>query len=299
MIETRALTRRFGSLIAVSEVSVCWPQVGLVGLLGPNGAGKTSLLRMLAGALAATEGEIRVCGIDLFEHPMKARAKIGFLPENPPLHLELTVGEYLRFAGELRGMHRPWLAIGRWMERLALQGLEKQRIGSLSKGLRQRVGLVQALLHDPAVLLLDEPTSGLDPLQLIQFREVLREVSERSLVVWSTHLLTEVEDGSTLAFLHGGRLIAEGTAAQLRKRASQTEMLRVLVDETPVGLEARLLRLPILRRLDRVEGGWECDIERHDLDVLTSEILASGAKLRELSWDTASLESTFAKLVST
>jgi ABC-2 type transport system ATP-binding protein len=206
----------------VDAVSFSIGKGEVVGFLGPNGAGKTTTMRILTGFLPATGGDVKVAGFDVFDEPMQVKRRVGYLPESPPLYPELTVGTYLEFAAELRGFYgkERLKRVGRVMEQVGLVGWEGRVLGSLSKGYRQRVGLAQALVHEPEVLILDEPTSGLDPTQVMGMRELMRELAATRTVILSTHILGEVEAICPRAMLiAGGKLRASGTIAELREQA--------------------------------------------------------------------------------
>ncbi len=222
MIDVQHLTKSYGPRLAVDDVSFSIGKGEVVGFLGPNGAGKTTTMRILTGFLPATGGDVKVAGFDVFDEPMQVKRRVGYLPESPPLYPELTVGTYLEFAAELRGFYgkERLKRVGRVMEQVGLVGWEGRVLGSLSKGYRQRVGLAQALVHEPEVLILDEPTSGLDPTQVMGMRELMRELAATRTVILSTHILGEVEAICPRAMLiAGGKLRASGTIAELREQA--------------------------------------------------------------------------------
>ncbi len=219
MISARNLTKRFGRLTAVEQVSFEVARGEILGFIGPNGAGKTTTMRMLTGFLPATEGSAVVAGHDVFEEPMAVRRRVGYLPETPPLYPELSVGEYLSFVAEIREVPSKESArrIGAAMEGVGLKGWERRLLGSLSKGYRQRVGLAQAVLHDPEVIVLDEPTSGLDPAQVVGIRDFIRHLAQDRTVILSTHILSEVELLCERAvIIAGGRVAADGTLTALK-----------------------------------------------------------------------------------
>jgi gliding motility-associated transport system ATP-binding protein len=210
MIEVTGLTRRFRDRAAVLDLSFTIGKGEVVGLLGPNGAGKTTTLRLLTGFLPPTSGTVRVAGFDVFEQPMEARRRIGYLPETPPLYDSLPVRAQLRFAADLKGVERRRVATE--VERVAaLAGVAEvlgRPTGNLSKGFRQRVGIAQALLGDPEVLVLDEPTVGLDPIQIREVRDLVRSLGGRHTVILSSHLLPEVAMTCTrVLVLNAGRLV--------------------------------------------------------------------------------------------
>jgi len=220
VISARAITKRFGNLTAVAQVSFEIGPGEIVGFIGPNGAGKTTTMRVLTGFLPASSGTAHVAGHDVFESPMAVRRNVGYLPETPPLYPELTVGDYLRFVAEIREVpHREAnQRIGKVLEQVGLSRWENRILGSLSKGYRQRVGLAQAVLHDPKVLILDEPTSGLDPGQVVGIREYIRGLAADRTVILSTHILTEVERLCARAIvISGGSIAADKTIEGYRE----------------------------------------------------------------------------------
>ncbi|NOY25940.1 MAG: ABC transporter ATP-binding protein [Oligoflexia bacterium] len=222
MISAQQLTKRFGSLTAVESVEFQVGRGEILGFIGPNGAGKTTTMRMLTGFLPATEGRAVVAGHDVFDEPMQVRRKVGYLPETPPLYRELTIGAYLRFVSEIRGIPRGDRVrrIGQVMDEVGLAGWEDRILGSLSKGYRQRVGLAQAIIHDPPVLILDEPTSGLDPAQVAGMRDFVRRLAESRTVILSTHILPEVERlCSRVVIISKGRIVADDSLDGLRRHA--------------------------------------------------------------------------------
>jgi ABC-2 type transport system ATP-binding protein len=210
VIEVESLTKRYRDLTAVDGLTFQVGKGEVVGLLGPNGAGKSTTMRILTGFLPATSGTARVAGFDVFEEPLEVKRRIGYLPENPPVHPDLTPAEYLRYCAGLKGLPRKGVAaeIERVAAQARIEGVMGRVIGGLSKGFRQRVGLAQALLGDPEVLILDEPTVGLDPLQIREVRELVKSLAGRHTVVLSTHILTEVAmTCQKVLVLHQGRLV--------------------------------------------------------------------------------------------
>jgi ABC-2 type transport system ATP-binding protein len=193
VIEVQGLTRRYGNRLAVHDVSFRVERGQIAGFLGPNGAGKTTTLRMLTGYLAPTTGEVRIDGIDAVASSMQARARLGYMPEGVPLYREMRVVEYLRHRGALKNVERVHEAVDRSLELAGVTDAQSRIIGQLSKGYRQRVGLAEALIADPPILILDEPTAGLDPNQVRQFRELIRSFAGDKTVLLSTHILSEVE----------------------------------------------------------------------------------------------------------
>ncbi|EYF02021.1 ABC transporter ATP-binding protein [Chondromyces apiculatus] len=219
MIEVEHLSKQYGAHLAVDDISFKVDRGEIVGFLGPNGAGKSTTLRILAGFLGATRGRVRVAGYDLAEEPMKARASLGYMPETSPLYPEMRVSEYLTFRAELklvpRGERRA--AVARAMRDAGVEHVAATPIGQLSKGYRQRVGLADALVSDPPLLILDEPTAGLDPNQIREVRALVQRLGQDRTILLSTHILSEVEATCTRALVIArGRLVAEGTIEQIR-----------------------------------------------------------------------------------
>lgn len=217
-VEVEHLSMRYGATAALSDVSFNVHPGEILGFLGPNGAGKTTVMKILTTVIFPTGGTARVGGHDVRTDPLRARRMIGYLPEQVPLYTEMQVDEYLTFVGRARGLQRENLRPRlEWvLERCALKAVWKRPIGELSRGYRQRVGLAQALIHDPAVLVLDEPTTGLDPLQIIEIRELLKSLVKEKAILFSTHILQEVEAiAHRIVIIHGGRIVAEGTLAAL------------------------------------------------------------------------------------
>ena len=219
-ISAQSLTRSYGANRAVRDVSLELRRGEVLGLLGPNGAGKTTTMQMLTGNLAPSSGQVRICGIDLIDRPIQAKSRIGYLPEVPPLYKELKVDEYLRLAGRLHKVKKPALqqAVDRARQRCGLSDMGKRLIGSLSKGYQQRVGIAQAIIHDPDVIILDEPTIGLDPNQIREIRALIRDLGRDHSVILSTHILPEVEAVcDRVQILHRGEVVFYDTIAGLKQ----------------------------------------------------------------------------------
>ena len=222
MIEVRNLTKRYGDLVAIRDISFIADKGQILGFLGPNGAGKTTTMRIITGYMPASSGTVNVAGFDIFEQSYEVRKRIGYLPENPPLYTDMTVTTYLRFAGRIRGIPRAELddAVDRVLLKCGLADVQGRVVGRLSKGFKQRVGLAQALIHDPAVLVLDEPTIGLDPKQIIDIRQLIRDLSGERTVILSTHILPEVAQlCQKVVIINQGRIAVAGELAELTRNA--------------------------------------------------------------------------------
>jgi len=210
--------------MALSNVSLEVPPAQVLGLLGPNGAGKSTLMRLISGYFPATDGTVSVCGFDVLGQPMEARSCVGYLPEHNPIHTDMYVREYLEYTAGLHGIKDVSAAVSSMIEKVGLTPESHKLIGQLSKGYRQRVGIAQALIHDPKVLILDEPTSGLDPIQLVDIRELIREVGRDRTVILSTHIMQEVEEVcDRVVLIHQGAIVADGALSAFASKPGGLE----------------------------------------------------------------------------
>ena len=222
-LRVQALTKTYGNQTAVNNISFAAQPGQIVGFLGPNGAGKSTTMKIATGYLPPTQGTVEVCGHDVVTEPMAVRRCLGYLPEHNPLYLDMYVHEYLRFIGRMYGMGGATLGeqVRRMVELCGLTGEQNKKIGSLSKGYRQRVGLAQALVHDPAVLILDEPTTGLDPNQLTEIRALIKSISREKTVVFSTHIMQEVQAlCDRVVIIHRGAVVVDKALADLKRSTS-------------------------------------------------------------------------------
>ncbi len=309
MIEVRNLTKRFGTTVAVNDVTFDVPSGEVVGFLGPNGAGKTTTMRILTCYLPADAGTARVAGYDTFEDAVEVRRRIGYLPESAPLYLDMGVVEYLRFVAGMRGL--PPAAhtdrIRRMIEVCGLGAMLQKDIGQLSKGYRQRVGLAATLIHDPDVLVLDEPTSGLDPSQIIEIRELIREIGREKTVILSTHILPEVEATcSRVLIIAEGRIVAAGTTAELTRLAAGRATTCVAFKAAPGVVEPRLRALAGVEELHLLDAPRP-DIARYEVisptgfemaEALFGLAVREGWTLTELHTGALSLEQVFLRLTT-
>ena len=220
MVVVSNLSKNFGRFQAVQNLSFSVSQGSVLGFVGPNGAGKTTTMRMLTGYIPPSIGSISIDGLDVVKDTMQVRSLVGYLPENPPLYRELTIGSYLSFVAGIRSVQEPKRRIAEVMEEVGLAGWEKRIIGSLSKGYRQRVGLAQAIIHKPKLLILDEPTSGLDPAQMVGVRRFITRLSQERTVILSTHILSQLEDiCDQLLVIQSGKSAAQGTLETIKQHA--------------------------------------------------------------------------------
>jgi ABC-2 type transport system ATP-binding protein len=252
MIQVEGLTKRYARHVAVDNISFAVDKGDIVGFLGPNGAGKTTTMRVLTCFMPPTAGKATVAGYDVFEKPMEVKKRIGYLPETPPVYPEMEVGDYLQFVGRLKGIPAGDLKrrVNEVAERCAVAEVQTKLIGKLSKGYRQRVGLAQAIIHNPDVLILDEPTSGLDPKQIIETRELIKNLAGEHTIILSTHILSEVEAVCQKAIIISkGKVVATDSVDHLTHRVRGTDAVAIQVETDGVAGQG-----DVLQRLEQVPG---------------------------------------------
>ncbi|PYS05618.1 MAG: MFS transporter [Acidobacteria bacterium] len=308
MISVENLTKRYAAKTAIENVSFKVNSGEILGFLGPNGAGKTTTMRIIVGYMPASEGSVRVDGFEVFDNPLDVRRRIGYLPENPPLYLEMTVTGYLRFVAKIKGVPKERLdsEVTRVMERVSVSDVKERIIGKLSKGYKQRVGLAQALINDPPVLILDEPTIGLDPKQIHEVRELIKELAGKHTVVLSTHILPEVEQTChRVIIIDRGKIIAVDTPQNLRFQLQGVERVHMEVDGPVADVISKLKATPgvmDVHKLTESDGRCRLQIEgqlRKDIrSELARTVVQSGWGLLELQSATMSLEDIFLKLTT-
>ncbi|MCA9302654.1 MAG: ABC transporter ATP-binding protein [Phycisphaerales bacterium] len=319
MILVREISKSFGSIHAVDRVSFELPQGQIAGLLGPNGAGKSTTIRMITGYLTPTTGSISIAGIGMHESPARAKAHIGYLPESAPIYPEMSVKGYLKHRAKLYGVVGRDLnnALDSAMAQTRITEVARRRVGQLSKGYKQRVGLAAALVHNPPVLILDEPTNGLDPSQIRESRSLIRELADQKTLLLCSHILPEVERTcDRVIVMAGGRVRADGTPKQLVESAPGPVLYTVEVRTNPTaGTEHALRVLATVpgvaatraaddQPVDQAQGWSRIVLEAAPGEVDLREAIAAttedrGLFVRELSRNTASLESLFIHLVDT
>jgi ABC-2 type transport system ATP-binding protein len=308
MIEVEHLTKRYGPTLAVTDVSFRVEKGEVLGFLGPNGAGKTTTMRVITGYLPPTEGTVRVAGFDVAEQPIEAKRRTGYLPETPPVYPDMTVNEYLTFVGHIKGVrgHDLKQRIDEISEKCAVADVRHRQTGKLSKGYRQRVGLAQALIHNPDVLVLDEPTAGLDPKQIIETRELIKGLAGQHTVVLSTHILPEVSKTcERVVVINGGKVVAVGKPDDLTRRLQGFETVLVTAEGPGNEIKERMERVTGVDLVEQKEGAnGQVTFEIHahkDQDVrseLARAIVESQWKLLELRASALSLEDIFLKLTT-
>ena len=308
MIEVQHLTKRYGRVTAVEDVSFRVERGEILGFLGPNGAGKTTTMRILTGYMPATEGKAIVAGFDVFDQPVEAKRRTGYLPETPPLYPDMTVLEYLSFVAKIKGVPSAGRAdrIRAVMDRTRITDMAHRQCGKLSKGYRQRVGLAQAIIHNPDVLILDEPTAGLDPKQIIETRQLIKQLAGDHTIILSTHILPEVSQTcQRVVIINKGKVVAVDTPDNLTARLRGSETMYVQVDAAGADASGSLRHVPGVTRVvesDRRGAaiGYEVESERGQ-DVrreLARSIVSSGWGLLELRPMRMSLEEIFLSLTT-
>lgn len=317
MIKVEGLTKRYARNVAVDHISFQVEKGQIVGFLGPNGAGKTTTMRMLTCFMPPTDGTAEVAGFDILENPMEVKRRIGYLPESPPVYPEMEVIEYLNFVGRIKGVPTAGLPkrIDEVMEKCAITDVRTKEIGRLSKGYRQRVGLAQAILHNPDVLILDEPTSGLDPHQIMEARDLIRGLSGDHTIILSTHILPEVEAMcERVIIIAKGKLVATDTVANLTSRLHGAEMVSVEVAPRSGGSDGSVFVSQVQQKLEQVfgvsrvlhketkDGRERFAVEslqgRQIRPELARAVIESGWNLNELRSVGLSLEEIFLQLTS-
>jgi ABC-2 type transport system ATP-binding protein len=252
MIQVEGLTKRYARHVAVDNISFSVDKGDIVGFLGPNGAGKTTTMRVLTCFMPPTNGKVTVAGYDVFEHPMEVKKRIGYLPETPPVYPEMEVADYLGFVGRLKGIASSDLRkrVDEVCERCAVADVKKKLIGKLSKGYRQRVGLAQAIIHNPDVLILDEPTSGLDPKQIIETRELIKSLAGEHTIILSTHILPEVEAiCQKVVIISKGKVVATDSVESLTHHRKGTDAMSLEVETDGIAGTS-----DVQQRLEQVSG---------------------------------------------
>ena len=303
MIHVHHVTKRYGHLTAIQDVSFSVEKGEVLAFLGPNGAGKTTTMRILTCFMPATEGRATVAGFDCFEQPTEVKRHIGYLPETPPVYHELTVEEYLTFVARLRGLTGATLRqrMDAVLDRLSLGTVRGRLIANLSRGYRQRVGLAQALIHDPPVLILDEPTVGLDPKQIIEIRQLIKDLAQSHTIILSTHILPEATAlCQRVVIINGGRIVAEDSPEQLSARLRRSEKISVMLRTPPTDWVEQLRTMPGILSVFPAERAHsaliESELGRDVRDEIARFVVTRNWGLLELRTVSMTLEDVFLRL---
>lgn len=303
MIEVSQLTKRYGDHTAIDSLSFSIKKGEVVGFLGPNGAGKSTTMKIITGFMAPTSGSAKICGFDVFENPLEVKRRIGYLPETPPVYQDMIVQDYLAFVAEIKGVEKSAIQknVERAIEKTNLGQVRKRLIHNLSKGFRQRVGIAQALVSDPEVLILDEPTVGLDPKQMAEIRSLIKELRGEHTLILSTHILPEVQATcERIIIIHRGRIVAQDSLDNLSALQTKGRKVELKLRKASPDVEQQLGRI---QGVHKVANGatpqeWTLDTIEDDLVIesIAREVLQQGYGLLSIGSVKADLEDIFLKL---
>jgi ABC-2 type transport system ATP-binding protein len=299
-VQVSQLVKLYGVQRAVDNITFEARKGEVLGFLGPNGAGKTTTMKIITGYLPQQEGTVQVCGYDVSKQPMEARASIGYLPEHNPLYKEMYVREYLEFTAGVHKVPSPSKRIDEMIQRTGLTSHKHKQIGELSKGYRQRVGLAQAMLHDPQVLILDEPTSGLDPNQIVEIRQLIKDLGREKTVILSTHILTEVEAVCDRAvIINKGQLVADAPISELKQQFTSTTI--VTVEYAEAAKKDVLAKIAQVKTVTHLGGNrWQLVAAGSDdiRPAISAHAAANNLTLLELHRELRSVEDVFQQLTA-
>jgi ABC-2 type transport system ATP-binding protein len=308
MIEVRNLTKKFGTIVAVNGISFTVNRGEVVGLLGPNGAGKTTTMRIITCYLPATSGTALVAGFDIFKDSLEVRKRVGYLPENAPLYLEMSVLDFLHFIAAIREIDQGEIRnrIRKMVEICGLESVINRDIGELSKGFRQRVGLAQSLIHDPEILILDEPTAGLDPTQIIEIRELIKEIGKEKTVILSSHILPEVSATcNRIIIIHKGEIVGSGTPDEMARTSKKSEIIYITIRGPVEDIQQQLQAIPEIKgfKVANQGDGLNTFEIKSELGIDLSEklffmVVNNRWVLTELKKEIVNLEDIFLKLTT-
>jgi ABC-2 type transport system ATP-binding protein len=300
MIQVEGLTKDYGARRAIEELTFHANQGEILGFLGPNGAGKTTTMRILTGYMPPTSGKAQVAGFDVVDQSLDVRRRVGYMPETIPLYPDMTVFEYLKFMADLRRVPKVEERVDQLLERLGLLDRSDSYISNLSKGMRQRVGLAQALIHNPDVLILDEPTIGLDPVQIIEVRNLIKELGQRHTILLSTHILSEAQQVcNRVLIINKGRIVAEDTPERLQDRLTGARRIAVQVGGDADGVETVVGSVPGVTRVSSREDGkleFETLPGADPRPLVARALIQGGYNLLEMRSIGVSLEDIFLQL---
>lgn len=301
MIEVANLSKNYGERIAIDHLSFKIEKGDVVGLLGPNGAGKSTTMKIITGFLAPSEGSAQISGFDVFEKPMEVKKRIGYLPENPPLYLDMRVEDYLKYVAELKAVDKKRIPelIENALEKTQLIEVRKRIMKNLSKGFKQRVGIAKALVLDPEVLVLDEPTVGLDPKQVAEIRELIKSLRGNHTIILSTHILSEVQATcNKVIIIHQGKIVAQGEIDEIERMNQGVIDLMIKVRKN-ISLTDRLMKITgviEVKLTSDLQYRLKLQNDEKMIEQIAIEVIQSGAGLIELKPTRANLEDVFLKL---
>lgn len=306
MIEVKGLSKRYGQLQALNDVSFTVEKGQIVGFLGANGAGKTTTMDILCGCSGADSGSAKIAGFDITDQPIEAKKRLGYLPDVPPLHTEMTVEDFVTYAAKLHKVPLNALnaRVNDTLQRLSLAEVRSRLVGNLSKGYRQRVALAQAIVHDPEVLVLDEPTEGLDPAQIVQIRELIRSLAGKHTILLSSHILSEVQNTcDRIIIINKGRIVTQGTYAELTRDLTMETTFRLRVARDAGNALVKIKQVPgvvhakleegLIGDLQGIEFGMEKSAIENTPEVVTRAVIDGGFGFRELTRKNKTLEEVF------
>ncbi len=303
MIEVKNLTKNYGDRKAIDTLSFKVSKGEVVGFLGPNGAGKSTTMKIITGYMAPTSGSVEVDGLDVFEDPVEVKRKIGYLPEIPPVYGDMRVIDFLKFCSRLKGVPGKTMnsAVASAIEKTSLQDVQKRMIQNLSKGYKQRVGLAQALIGDPEILILDEPTVGLDPTQVVEMRKLISSLRGNHTIILSTHILPEVQANcDRIIIINNGSIVASETLADLAQSQSGTCRIGVQVARDVEKAKSKVSLVEGVKHI--LINGMRLDIEMshssEGIEAVATQIVESGSGLLEFRIESSNLEEIFIKLTS-
>jgi len=301
MIEVRDLSKQYGNRSAIQKLNFSVKKGEVVGFLGPNGAGKTTTMKIITGFMAPSSGQVTVGGFDVFENPIEVKRLLGYLPETPPVYGDMLVSDYLRFVANLKGLPSAKVksAVDEAIDKTNLQDVSGRLIQNLSKGYRQRVGLAQALVGSPEVLILDEPTVGLDPRQVAEIRSLLQELKGQHTIILSTHILSEVEATcERVIIINRGQILTQDTISQLKARTKGSRILRLRLRRKESEAQTALRALPGVTSVEKSGEGLLVATNGSDdlVEAISGKVVELGAGLVELSQPTAALEDIFIQM---
>jgi ABC-2 type transport system ATP-binding protein len=304
MIQVSQLTKHYGPRTAINDLNFEINAGEIVGFLGPNGAGKSTTMKIITGFMPASSGTAKIAGFDVFTHPIEVKRNVGYLPETPPVYLEMTVGDYIEYAAKLHQVPKNNFrsAVDTAIQKTALGDVRKRIIGNLSKGYRQRVGLAQALVHNPKVLILDEPTVGLDPKQIIEIRELIKGLAGDHTVVLSSHILPEVTATcQRIIVISRGKIVAEDSIEQLSRRLKKSASYTLIVKRPDSAFAYELKSVRGVAEVSLTGGRYTIEMESgadEARDEVVSAAVKRGLGVMEFSPDKVSLEEVFLQLTT-